>query len=102
MVYLAWHPPVNSRALAYAAVGHEIICYSLMTFRLIKRCILMRHWAKKKMSVVAAVSRFLHRTLSAVRSSHRAGGVRLMAAELHRCSNWKSPMAIQALQQVCA
>src|SRR5688572_6202059 len=101
-VYLAWHPPVNSRALAYAAVAQEIICYSLMTFPLIKWCTLMRHWVKTKMSAVAAVSRFSHRTLSVVQSSHPVGGVRLMAAGLHRYSNWKSPVAIQALQQVCA
>src|SRR5690606_12861655 len=61
-----------------------------------------RLWVKTKMSVVAAVSRFSHRTLSVVQSSPQVGGVQLTAAGLHRYSNWKSPVAIQALQQVCA
>src|SRR5690606_38388884 len=101
-VCLAWHPPVNSQALAYAAVAREITCYSLMSSLLTKWCTSMRHWVKMKMSVVAAASRFSHRTLSAEQNSRRVGGVRLMAGGLHRYSNLKLPRAIQALQQVCA
>src|SRR6056297_2843221 len=76
---LAWHPPGNSRALAYAAVAREIICCSLMTSPLIKRCTLMQHWVKRKMLVAAGVFRFSHRTLSVVQSFHPVDGVRLMA-----------------------
>ncbi len=58
----ASHPPVNSPALVYVAVAHEIICYSLMTFPLIKQCTLMPLWVKRKMWVVGGVSLFSHRT----------------------------------------